>query len=112
VETALEGMKSQDGLLRINPDAGVIYISDTPRKVSAMVRFLDSLSETLSRQVFIEARIMEVVHNDGIITLHFVPTLKRLEQQVEIEVPTSGTTTQTISKPVTAQVNGGTTDEL
>jgi len=222
VETALEGMKSQEGLLRINPNAGVIYMSDTPRKVSAMVRFLDSLSESLSRQVFIEARIMEVVlsdenkygidwtkvdgrftdghgalpdvfelgfngggtlaksgqsgftalldflqtqgevkilsnphlmvmnrqsalltvgrqlpyadidgvdrdletntvtigtsirrailglqlgitpqiSSDGMITLHIVPTLTRIEQEVEIEVPTSGTTTQTISNPV------------
>jgi MSHA biogenesis protein MshL len=222
VATALEGMKSQDGLLRINPNAGVIYMADSPRKVSAMVRFLDSLSESLSRQVFIEARIMEVVlsnenkygidwtkldarftnghgglpdvfglgfngggalaksgqsgftalldflqtqgevkilsnphlmvmnrqsalltvgrqlpyadidgvdrdletntitigtsirrailglqlgitpqiSNDGMITLHIVPTLTRIEQEVEIEVPTSGTTTQTISNPV------------
>jgi MSHA biogenesis protein MshL len=222
VEKALEGMKSQDGLLRINPNAGVIYMADTPRKVSAMVRFLDSLSESLSRQVFIEARIMEVVlsnenkfgidwtkldgrftdghgglpdvfelgfngggtlaksgqsgftalldflqtqgevkilsnphlmvmnrqsalltvgrqlpyadidgvdrdletntvtigtsirrailglqlgitpqiSSDGMITLHIVPTLTRVEQEIEIEVPTSGTTTQTISNPV------------
>jgi MSHA biogenesis protein MshL len=222
VEKALEGMKSQDGMLRINPNAGVIYMADTPRKVSAMVRFLDSLSESLSRQVFIEARIMEVVlsdenkygidwtkldgrftdghgglpdvfelgfngggtlaksgqsgftalldflqtqgevkilsnphlmvmnrqsalltvgrqlpyadidgvdrdletntvtigtsirrailglqlgitpqiSSDGMITLHIVPTLTRIEQEVEIEVPTSGTTTQTITNPV------------
>ena len=222
VEKALDGMKSQDGLLRINPNAGVIYMADTPRKVSAMVRFLDSLSESLSRQVFIEARIMEVVlsdenkygidwtkldgqftdshgvlpnifelgingggtltksgqsgfaalldflqtqgevkilsnphlmvmnrqsalltvgrqlpyadidgvdrdletntvtigtsirrailglqlgitpqiSSDGMITLHIVPTLTRIEQEVDIEVPTSGTTTQTITNPV------------
>jgi MSHA type pilus biogenesis protein MshL len=64
VEKALEGMKSEDGLLRINRNAGVIYMADTPRKVSAMVRFLDSLAESLNRQVFIEARIMEVVLSD------------------------------------------------
>jgi MSHA biogenesis protein MshL len=64
VEKALDGMRSIDGLLRINRNAGVIYMADTPRKVSAMVRFLDSLSESLNRQVFIEARIMEVVLGD------------------------------------------------
>jgi MSHA biogenesis protein MshL len=64
VEQALEGMRSGDGLLRINRNAGVVYMADTPRKVSAMVRFLDSLSESLNRQVFIEARIMEVVLSD------------------------------------------------
>jgi MSHA biogenesis protein MshL len=64
VEKALEGMKSSDGLLRINRNAGVIFMADTPRKVAAMVRFLDSLSESLNQQVFIEARIMEVVLTD------------------------------------------------
>lgn len=64
VEKALEGMKSEEGLLRINRNAGVIYMADTPRKVSAMIRFLDSLSESLNRQVFIEARIMQVVLSD------------------------------------------------
>jgi MSHA biogenesis protein MshL len=64
VEKALEGMKSGDGLLRINRNAGVIYMADTPRKIAAMVRFLDSVSESLNRQVFIEARIMEVVLSD------------------------------------------------
>jgi MSHA biogenesis protein MshL len=57
-------MRSVEGLLRINRNAGVIYMADTPRKVSAMARFLDSLSESLNRQVFIEARIMEVVLSD------------------------------------------------
>ncbi len=60
LDQALNGIKSAEGLLRINRNAGVIYMADTPRKVSAMVRFLDSLSETLNRQVFVEARIMEV----------------------------------------------------
>lgn len=64
VSEALDGMKSPEGLLRINRNAGVIYMADTPRKVSAMVRFLDSLSQTLNRQVFVEARIMEVSLND------------------------------------------------
>jgi MSHA biogenesis protein MshL len=64
VDKALDGMRSAEGLLRVNRNAGVIYMADTPRKVSAMVRFLDSLSESLNRQVFIEARIMEVVLNN------------------------------------------------
>jgi len=64
VEKALDGMRSGEGLLRVNRNAGVIYMADTPRKISAMVRFLDSLSESLNRQVFIEARIMQVVLSD------------------------------------------------
>ena len=65
VGEALEGMKSEEGQLRINRNAGVIYMQDSPRRIATMVQFLDSLSESLHRQVFIEARIMEVVLNDN-----------------------------------------------
>jgi MSHA biogenesis protein MshL len=61
---ALEGLKSADGILRINRNSGVIYMADTPGRIAAMVRFLDSLSESLHRQVFIEAKIMEVILKD------------------------------------------------
>jgi MSHA biogenesis protein MshL len=64
VEQALGGLKSEEGSLRINRAAGVIYIADAPRKVAAMVKFLDSLSESLRRQVLVEARIMEVTLTD------------------------------------------------
>jgi MSHA biogenesis protein MshL len=57
---ALEGLKSPDAILRINRNSGVIFMADTPNRIAAMVRFLDSLSESLHRQVFIEAKIMEV----------------------------------------------------
>jgi MSHA type pilus biogenesis protein MshL len=60
VEQSLDGMKSPDGVLRLNRNAGVIYMADTPRRLASMVRFLDSLVETLNRQVYVEARIMEV----------------------------------------------------
>ena len=60
VEEALGGLKSPDGILQLNRNAGVVYIADSPRKVAAMVRYLDSLSEVMNRQVFVEARIMEV----------------------------------------------------
>jgi MSHA biogenesis protein MshL len=64
IADTLEGLKSEEGVLRINRNAGMIYIADLPRRVSTMVGFLDSLSESLHRQVFIEARIMEVILND------------------------------------------------
>lgn len=64
LDQALNGLKSADGLLRINRNSGVIYMADTPRKVAAMIRFLDSLSESLNRQVFVETRIMEVTLNN------------------------------------------------
>jgi len=64
LQTDLEGLKSEQGTLRINRNAGIIYIADTPRRLASMVRFLDSLSESLYRQVFLEAKIMEVILND------------------------------------------------
>ncbi len=65
VQESLEGLKSAEGVLQINRNSGIIYMVDTPRKVAGMVKFLDSLSDSLHRQVFIEARIMEVQLNDG-----------------------------------------------
>lgn len=64
ITAALEGIKSSDGVLRIDPNAGIIYMADTPAKIETMVRLLDSLSEALHRQVFIEARILEVTLSD------------------------------------------------
>jgi MSHA biogenesis protein MshL len=64
IQKDLEGLKSEQGILRINRNAGIIYMADTPKRLATMVRFLDSLSESLHRQVFIEAKIMEVVLND------------------------------------------------
>lgn len=64
VEQALGGLKSEEGILRLNRNAGVIYMADTPRRVEAMVRLLDALSTSLKRQVFVEARVMEVTLND------------------------------------------------
>ena len=64
VNEALSALKSPDGVLRLNRNAGIIYMADTPLRVETMVKFLDSLSESLHRQVFIEAKIMEVKLDD------------------------------------------------
>ncbi len=64
VQVALESLKSPDGRLRINRNAGIIYMADMPKRIATMTRFLDSLSESLHRQVFIEAKIMEVFLDD------------------------------------------------
>ncbi len=65
VEQALGGLKSEAGVLRLNRNAGIIYMADTPRRVAAMVQLLDALSASLKRQVFVEARVMEVTLNDN-----------------------------------------------
>lgn len=60
----LTGLKSKNGKLQINRGAGLIYMVDTPETLAAMIRFLDVLKETLQRQVYIEARILDVQLND------------------------------------------------
>ncbi len=60
IQETLDLFKSENGIVRINRNAGIIYMADKPGKVASMVRFLDSLMEALHRQVFIEAKIMEV----------------------------------------------------
>ena len=64
IEEALKALKSAEGLLRLNRNAGIIYMADTPTHVKTMIGFLDALSESLHRQVFIDAKIMEVKLND------------------------------------------------
>jgi type II secretory pathway component GspD/PulD (secretin) len=60
IQETLNTLKSEEGIVRVNRNGGLIYMADTPKRVAAMVRFLDAMSEALSRQVFIEAKIMEV----------------------------------------------------
>ena len=60
IQEALDMFKSEHGIVRINRSAGIIYMADRPGKVASMVQFLDSLMDALHRQVFIEAKIMEV----------------------------------------------------
>ena len=40
------------------------------------------------------------ISSNGMISLHIVPTLTRIEREIEISVPTSGVSSQTISNPV------------
>jgi len=65
VRKVLEGMKTSDGTLQLNPRSGLIYMADTPRKVATMVRFLEELAVSLHRQVLIEAKILEVQLDDS-----------------------------------------------
>jgi MSHA biogenesis protein MshL len=64
IQEALDVLKSSEGLLRIDRNAGIIYLLDTPKNIDSMVSFLDAVSESLHRQVFIEAKIMEVQLSD------------------------------------------------
>jgi MSHA biogenesis protein MshL len=95
---AIEGMKSEKGMLRINRNTGVIFIRDTPKRVASMVRFLDSLADALNRQVFIEAKIFEVILNNtaqyGIdwtkFDIHFKEDLGFLPEKFNLNVNKGG----------------------
>lgn len=65
IEKALSELKSEDGIIKVNRNTGIIYMADTPKRVESMVGFLDSLSRSLHRQVFIEAKIIEVSLSDN-----------------------------------------------
>lgn len=60
IRQTLMELKSGEGVIQINRNTGIVYMLDTPKKVAAMVRFLDSVADALTRQVFIEAKILEV----------------------------------------------------
>jgi len=47
IKDALEALKSPGGILRLNRNAGIIYMADTPLRIETMVNFLDSLTESL-----------------------------------------------------------------
>jgi len=64
IAAVLDGFRSENGVVHINRNAGVIYMADFPRRVAAMVQFLDAIIEALQRQVFIEAKILEVSLSD------------------------------------------------
>ncbi|MBU0987873.1 MAG: hypothetical protein KKH68_11545 [Proteobacteria bacterium] len=99
VQSDLEGLKSEEGILRINRSAGIIYMADTPNRIAAMVRFLDSLSESLHRQVFLEAKIMEVKLNDtykygidwGSMNIDFTSNSSRLPDNLSVSFNSGGT---------------------
>jgi len=65
ISTTLKGLKSKEGILQISKGTGIIYMEDTPRRIALMVNVLDNISEMLHRQVFIDARILEVRLNNS-----------------------------------------------
>jgi hypothetical protein len=98
IEHELGALKSKDGVLRFDRNAGIIYMADAPGKMATMVRFLDSLSTALNRQVYIDARILEVTLTDqtklGIdwtkLNIGFKSSSRALPEIFELGFNTSG----------------------
>ncbi len=60
IRTNLEKIKSPSGTVSIHERAGIVTAEDDPRVLDLMQAFLDGIQERLTRQVQIEARVVEV----------------------------------------------------
>ncbi len=65
LETQLKTLMSQDGRLVINRLSGTIQVTDWYQRVDEINQFVESVHQSLHRQVQIEARIYEVNLNDN-----------------------------------------------
>jgi MSHA type pilus biogenesis protein MshL len=95
------GLLSSDGMVRINRMGSTILVKDHPSNVRSIDKFLQSIEETLRRQVIIHAKIIEVVldksHQYGInwehVRFNFARSGGILETSVNLgELATTGLT--------------------
>ena len=65
LEEMIGKVKSAEGILSINQLSGGLYIKDKPSIVKTVAKMLHDFKEMLSRQILIEARIIEVTLSKG-----------------------------------------------
>jgi MSHA type pilus biogenesis protein MshL len=65
IESILGGADGRQGASTLNPMSGSIYVQTTPRRMSTISAMITQLREKLSRQVIIDAQILEVALSDG-----------------------------------------------
>ena len=65
LEEMIAKVKSEDGILSINKLSGTLYIKDKPSIVKTVAKLISHFKEMLSRQILIEARIIEVTLSKG-----------------------------------------------
>ncbi|PIE61950.1 MAG: pilus (MSHA type) biogenesis protein MshL [Desulfobacterales bacterium] len=58
-------VKTKEGIVTVNPLSGSLYIKDKPSVVKTVAQLLNQFKEMLSRQILIEARIIEVTLSSG-----------------------------------------------
>jgi MSHA type pilus biogenesis protein MshL len=64
LENLIRPVLSQDGKFSINRLAGSLYVKDRPRAVRSVAHLVRHYRSMLSRQILIEARIIEVILSD------------------------------------------------
>ncbi len=70
-----------DGKLIINKMAGMVIVTDYPNRLREVEKFLARVEETVQRQVFIEAKIIEVALNNNFqlgVDWRFLPNVMNL----------------------------------
>ncbi|OGP49901.1 MAG: hypothetical protein A2Y79_02880 [Deltaproteobacteria bacterium RBG_13_43_22] len=70
-----------DGKVLINKMAGLVIVTDYPKKLQEVEKFLARVEETVQRQVFIEAKVVEVTLSDNFqlgINWQLVPNVMNL----------------------------------
>lgn len=64
VKTGLRALLSEKGSLAVNKMASALMVTDFPRNLEMIEKFLQQVERAVSRQVIIEAKILEVTLND------------------------------------------------
>jgi MSHA type pilus biogenesis protein MshL len=84
-----------DGKVLINKMAGLVIVTDYPSRLREVEKFLSRVEETVQRQVFIEAKIIEVSLNDDFqlgVDWRFIPNIMKLGTGGLIRQSLTGTT--------------------
>ena len=58
-------IRSPKGKIALNRISGTLYLKDTPAVIRTMARLMDRLKRMMERQILIEARIIEIILDDG-----------------------------------------------
>ena len=64
VKTGIRALLSEKGALAVNKMASALMVTDFPRNLETVEKFLQQVERAVSRQVIIEAKILEVTLND------------------------------------------------
>jgi len=90
-----------DGRVLINKMAGMVIVTDYPSRLREVEKFLAKVEETVQRQVFIEAKVIEVVLNDNFqlgIDWRLVPNIMNMGLGGFVRQSLTGTTDYAANK--------------
>jgi len=65
IEDMIKSVISKRGMYSLNRLSGSLYVKDTPAVIKSISKLINYFKEMLSRQILIEARIIEVSLSDG-----------------------------------------------